>query len=139
LRLHAARLLLCTSTTSHELSAVLSQAKEITMRSLLVCLGIVVSSLVAVGVAAQSPDDSAAFVLRVDSEGSFFLADATAPSDENSVVAQAAAALNRNANVALVVEGDTAAPSQSVRRAAQLLQEAGAKRISFRTSDTSQR
>jgi biopolymer transport protein ExbD len=69
--------------------------------------------------------------LRVDSEGAFFLAGA--PLDEASVVAQAAAALGRDANVALVVEGDTAAPYASVMRAAVLLQQAGAKRIAFRT------
>ena len=108
------------------------------MRSLLCCLGIVVSLLVAVGVTAQSAGDSAAFVLRVDSQGSFFLADAAEPSDEASVVAQAAAALNRDANVALVVEGDADAPYQSVTCAALLLQEAGAKRISFRTRSANQ-
>jgi biopolymer transport protein ExbD len=105
------------------------------VRSLLFSLGVVVSSLVAVNVAAQPPAARAAFILRVDSQGSFFLADATAPSDDASVVAQAAAALNRDADVALVVEGDTAAPYESVKRAALLLQEAGASRISFRTSN----
>jgi biopolymer transport protein ExbD len=106
------------------------------VRCLLVVLGIVVSSLVAVGAAGQAPEDGGAFVLRVDSEGSFFLADA--PLDEASVVAQAAAALARDADVALVVEGDTAAPYESVQRAAVLLQEAGAKRISFRTRNPAQ-
>ena len=109
------------------------------MRSLLCCLGIVVSLLVAVGVTAQSAGDDAAFVVRVDSRGSFFLADAAEPSDEASVVAQAAAAMNRDANVALVVEGDTDAPYQSVTRAALLLQQAGAKSISFRTRSATQR
>jgi len=108
------------------------------VRSLLVILGIVVSSLVAVGAAGQGPGDDGAFVLRVDSEGSFFLADAVAPLDEASVVAQAAAALDRDADVVLVVEGDTAAPYESVKRAAVLLQEAGAKRISFRTRNAAQ-
>lgn len=103
------------------------------MRYLLVVLGIVVSSLVAVGVAGQAPGDGGYFVLRVDSEGSFFVADAAAPLDEGSVITQAAAALSRNADVALVVEGDAAAPYERVKRAAALLQEAGAKRISFRT------
>ena len=102
------------------------------MRSLLVVLGVVVSSLVAVGAAGQAAGD--AFVLRVDSEGSFFLADDSAPLDEASVVARAAVALSRDADVALVVEGDTAAPYESVKRAAVLLQEAGAKRISFHFS-----
>jgi biopolymer transport protein ExbD len=77
--------------------------------------------------------------LRVDSQGSFYVADAVAPLDEASVVAQAGAALSRNADVALVVEGDTAAPYQSVVRAAVLLQEAGAKKISFRTRNAAQR
>ena len=106
------------------------------MRSLLVVLGVVVSSLVAVGAAGQAAGD--AFVLRVDSEGSFFLADDSAPLDEASVVARAAVALSRDADVALVVEGDTAAPYESVKRAAVLLQEAGAKRISFRTRNADQ-
>ena len=106
------------------------------MRSLLVVLGVVVSSLLAVGAAGQAAGD--AFVLRVDSEGSYFLADTLAPLDEASVVAQAAAALSRNADVAVVVEGDTAAPYESVKRAAVLLQEAGAKRIAFRTRNTAQ-
>jgi biopolymer transport protein ExbD len=103
------------------------------VRLLLVGLGVVVSSLVAVGIAAQSAGDGAVFVVRVDSQGSFFLADAVAPLDEASIVAQAASALARNADMALVVEGDIAAPYRSVARAAALLQEAGAKRISFRT------
>ena len=106
------------------------------MRSLLFSLGVVVSSLVALSVAAQSPGDRAAFILRVDAQGSFFLSDATVPTDDASVVAQAVAALTRDANVALVVEGDSAAPYESMRRAARLLQEAGASRISFRTSNT---
>ena len=106
------------------------------MRSLLVVLGIVVSSLGAVGAAGQAAGDGASFVLRVDPEGSFFLADA--PLDEASVVAQAAAALGRDANVALVVEADTAAPYERVKRAAALLQEAGAKQISFRTWNAAQ-
>ena len=108
------------------------------MRSLLVVLGIVVSSLVVVGAAGQAPGDAGAFVLRVDSEGSFFLADAVTPLDEAAVVAQAAAALGRDADVALVVEGDRDAPYESVKRAAVLLQEAGAKRISFRTRNVAQ-
>ena len=99
------------------------------MRSLLVGL---VSSLVALGAAAQAPDDGAAFVLRVDSQGSFLLPGFT-PADEATVVAQAAAALSRDADVVLVVEGDKAAPYQRVTRAAVLLQEAGARKISFRT------
>jgi biopolymer transport protein ExbD len=103
------------------------------VRSLLVGLVVVVSSLVAAGAAAQAPGDQATFVVRVDSEGSFFLPGALAPADEASVVAQAAAALSRDAGIALVVEGDASAPYQSVTRAATLLQEAGAKKISFRT------
>jgi biopolymer transport protein ExbD len=105
------------------------------VRSLLVALVVVVSSLVAAGAAAQDPGDAATFVVRVDSQGSFFLPGAVAPVDENSVVAQAAAALSRDADIALVVEAETSAPYQSVTRAAVLLQEAGAKRISFRTSN----
>jgi biopolymer transport protein ExbD len=91
---------------------------------------------VVVGAAGQAAGD--AFVLRVDSQGTFFLADAIAPLDEAAVVAQAAAALSRNADVAVVVEGDRAAPYESVKRAAALLQEAGAKRIAFRRQNTAQ-
>jgi biopolymer transport protein ExbD len=92
-----------------------------------------------VGAAAQAPDDRAAFVLHVDSEGLFSLLSAGTPLDEAGVVAQAAAALSRDADVALVVEADTAAPSQRVTRAAALLQEAGATKISFRTRNAEQR
>ena len=109
------------------------------MRSLLVGFGVVVSAFLVVSVAAQSPADGAAFVLRVDSEGSFFLADAVTPLDEASVVAQAVAALRRKADVALVVEADSAAPYQSVIRASVLLQEGGAKKIAFRTTAADQR
>jgi len=116
----------------------LTLAKEATVRSLITVLGLVVSSLVAMGASAQLAGDGEPFVLRVDSEGSFFLADGVAPLDEASVVAQAAAALSRNSDVAVVVEGDTAAPQQSVKRAAVLLQEAGAKWIAFRTRNTAQ-
>src|SRR5687767_3075910 len=83
-----------TSRASPDLWFALSRAKEATVRSLLVVLGIVVSSLGAVGAAGQAAGDGASFVLRVDPEGSFFLADA--PLDEASVVAQAAAALGRD-------------------------------------------
>ena len=108
------------------------------MRSLLVGLGVVISSLVALGLSAQAPDAGAAFVLRVDSQGSFFLPGAATPVDDSSVVAQAAAALTRDADVALVVESDAAAPDQRVTRAAVLLQEAGARKIAFRTRNTDQ-
>ena len=109
------------------------------MRSLLIGLGVVVLSLAAAGAAAQAPDDGAVFVLRVDSAGSFSLPSAVTPLDEAEVVAQAAAALSRNANVALVVEADTAAPYQRVTRAAVLLKEAGGTKISFRTRNAGQR
>jgi biopolymer transport protein ExbD len=117
----------------------LTSAREATVRALLIGLGVVVSSLVAAGAAAQAPDDGAAFVLRVDSEGSFSLPSAVTPLDEAAVVAQAAAALSRNAGVELVVEADTAAPYQRVTRAAVLLQQAGATKISFRTRNADQR
>ena len=108
------------------------------MRFLLVGLVIVVSSLAAVGAAAQAPANGATFVVRVDSEGAFFLPGDVASADEATVVAQAAAALSREADVALVVEADTSAPYQSVTRAAVLLQEAGGKKISFRTRNADQ-
>ena len=109
------------------------------MRSLILALGLVVSSVVTVSAAAQIGVDREPFVLRVDSQGSFFVANGVSPLDEASVIAEAAAALSRNADVAVVVEGDTAAPYESVKRAAVLLQEAGAKWIAFRTRNTAQR
>ena len=108
------------------------------MRSI-VSLGAVASLLVAVAGGAQLADDRASFVLRVDSQGAYFLPDVASPVDEASVVTRAAAALSRDAGVAIVVEGDAAAPYARVARAAALLQEAGATRISFRTTNPSQR
>jgi biopolymer transport protein ExbD len=122
-------------THTASLSIALTRAREASVRSLLVGFGVILSSLTAMGAAAQS---SAAFVLRVDSQGSYFLADGGSL-DEAAVVEQAAVALSRDADVALVVEGDTAAPQQSVVLAAALLQQAGAKKISFRTTSADQR
>jgi biopolymer transport protein ExbD len=94
--------------------------------------------LVAMAAGAQLAGDRASFVLRVDVEGSYSLPDVASPLDDASVVTRAAAALNRDADVAIVVEGDAAAPYARVARAAALLQQAGARRIAFRTTNPNQ-
>jgi biopolymer transport protein ExbD len=111
------------------------------VRALLACVGILVSSVAIVTASAQSASNIRAFVLGVDRQGSFFVAADDAPLrlDDASVVQQAAAALRRDAGTALVVEADEGAPYDSVTRAAQLLQQAGATQIGFRTRNASQR
>ena len=105
------------------------------MRSLVV-LGVLISLFVVVGASAQS---SREFVLRVDRQGSFFVAGAGAAAlNESSVTEQARASLDRDAGVALVVQADPSAPYESVRRAAELLAQAGAARVWFRTSRADQ-
>jgi biopolymer transport protein ExbD len=107
------------------------------VRTLLVTLGILVSSFVVVGASAQSsPEGASTFVLSVDREGSFSVAGDGL--SESSVVEQASAALRKDAATGLVVEADEGAPLESVKRAAQLLQEAGATRIGFRTTSAVQ-
>jgi biopolymer transport protein ExbD len=102
------------------------------MRCLRVVFSLVISSWILVSAVAQLPTNgSSTFVLNVDREGAFSLAGT--PLDDAAVVAQAAAVLSRNADTALVVEADAGAPSQSVARAAALLQQSGATKISFRT------
>lgn len=101
------------------------------MRSVLV-LGVLMSSYIALGASAQSPADP--FVLNVDREGSFSVAGTGVALSESAVIDQAAAALDRDASTALVVEGEERAPLDSVKRAAELLQRAGATRIWFRTA-----
>jgi biopolymer transport protein ExbD len=86
--------------------------------------------------AASAQQARSAFVLSVDRQGSFSVAGTGV--DESSVVEQARAALSRDVNTALVVEGDEGAPFESVKRAAALLQQAGATRISFRTREADQ-
>lgn len=105
------------------------------MRGLLV-LGVLISSFVVVGASAQSATE---FVLRVDPQGSFFVAGAgTAALDELSVAEQARASLARDPGAALVVEADSRAPYESVKRAAELLAQAGGARVRFRTSNADQ-
>jgi biopolymer transport protein ExbD len=109
------------------------------MRTLLVALGVLVSWFVVVGASAQSSREGAdTFVLSVDRQGSFSVAGDGSPLqlNESSVVEQALAALRRG--TALVVEADERAPFESVKRAAQLLQEAGATSIGFRTRSAPQ-
>ena len=106
------------------------------MRSLLASIIALASSFAIVTAGAQAPrDEGSAFVLSIDRQGTLFVtADGTARSvSESAVVEQAAAALRRDAGTALIVEADEATPYDSVTRAARLLQEAGATRISFRT------
>ncbi len=101
------------------------------MRNLLV-LGVLMSSCIALGASAQSPANP--FVLNVDREGSFSVAGTGVALSESAVIDQAVAALGRDASNALIVEGDEGAPLESVKRAAVLLQQAGATQISFRTA-----
>ena len=106
------------------------------MRTLFVALAAIVSAFVANGVSAQpSTDDAGAFVVSVDLEGSYFVAGSSnaLALNELSVVEQTVAALRRNADLTLVVEADEGTPYASVVRAATLLQQAGAKKIVFRT------
>jgi biopolymer transport protein ExbD len=106
------------------------------MRTRFVVLAAIVSAFVAVGASSQPvTDDAGGFVLNVDPQGSFFVAGTSTALalSESSVVEQAVAALRRNADVKLIVEAAESAPYASVVRAATLLQQAGAKRIVFRT------
>ena len=106
------------------------------MRTLFSVLALIVSAFVVVGASAQlSTDDAGAFVLNVDPQGSYFVAGSSTALalNESSVVEQAVAAVRRNADVTLIVEAAEGTPYESVVRAATLLQQAGAKRIVFRT------
>jgi biopolymer transport protein ExbD len=112
-----------------------THAKEVNVRSLLV-VGLLISSCVAIGASAQSRGST--FVLSVDREGSFSLAGTGVALNEASVIEQAVAVLSRDADTALIVESDERAPLESVKRAAVLLQAAGALKISFRTQAANQ-
>ena len=105
------------------------------MRPLLVVLAAVLLFFASAG--AQQPAEAVAtFVVHVDEQGSLSVAgDAL---DDSSVIAQATAALNRDADTLLVVEADSRASAQGVTRAAQLLQQSGARKISFRTAAPTQ-
>ena len=104
------------------------------MCRLRVVLASLISWFILAGASAQpATNASGTFVLSVDRQGAYSSAADGAPLDEAAVVAQATAALRRDADTALVVEAEEDAPYQSVARAAALLQQAGAKAISFRT------
>ena len=103
------------------------------MRHLRVVLASLISWVILAGASAQLATDAATFVLSVDRQGAYFSAADGTPLDEAAVVAQASAALSRDADTGVVVEAEEDAPYQSVVRAAALLQRAGAKAISFRT------
>ena len=110
--------------------------KEATVRISSSILSVVASLFVVVGANAQAPDASAGeFVLRVDSEGSFSATVEGAPLllDEAAIRERASAALRSDVNASFAVEADAAAPFARVTQAAQLLQQAGATRIGFRT------
>ena len=96
------------------------------MRSLLV--GVLASFVFAATALAQA---ERSFVLSVDQEGSYFTDSRLL--DDTTVVEQTAAALRRDASVSLVIEADARAPHDRVTHAAQLLQQAGATKIAFRT------
>jgi biopolymer transport protein ExbD len=109
------------------------------VRPLLVVLAPVLLLFAGVQAGAQQPAAAAAtFVVHVDAEGSLSVAGDATPLDDSSVVAQAAAALSRDADTLLVVEASSDAPQQGVIRASQLLQQSGARKISFRTSAPTQ-
>src|SRR5262245_4430330 len=98
------------------------------MRPLLVVLATALLFLASVEAGAQQPAEAAAtFVVHVDEQGSLSVAGDATSLDDSSVIAQATAALNRDADTLLVVEADSRAPSQEVTRAAQLLQQSGAR------------
>jgi biopolymer transport protein ExbD len=111
--------------------------KEATVRISSRILSVVASLFVVDGANAQAPDASTGeFVLRVDREG-FFSATvegALLPLDEAAVRERASAALRGDINATFAVEADAAAPLAPVTQAAQLLRQAGATRIGFRTT-----
>jgi biopolymer transport protein ExbD len=107
-------------------------ATEAIMRYLRLGVSLLISYIVLAGASAQLPANGlGTFVLSVDRQGSYFSAGDRTPLDDAAVVAQAAAALSRGAD--FVVEAEEDAPYQSVVRAAALLQQSGATKISFRT------
>jgi biopolymer transport protein ExbD len=94
----------------------------------------VASLFVVVSANAQAPAASPGeFVLRVDREGFFSAAVEGVALDEAAVRERASVALRNDVNATFAVEADAAAPSARVTQAAQLLQQAGATRIAFRT------
>lgn len=108
------------------------------MRFVVVVLAAVVSFFAFVNAGAQQPDAAATFVVHVDRQGLLSVAGDATPLDDSAVMAQAGAALSRDAATVLVVEGESDAPYRGVVRAARLLQQSGATKITFRTSDSTQ-
>ena len=103
------------------------------MRSLNFVLAAALFFLVLARASAQLVD-AATFVVHVDRQGSLSVVGDATPLDDASVISQASAALARDANTVLIVEGESGAPYQGVVRAAQLLQQSGARKINFRTA-----
>ena len=102
------------------------------MRHVRFALSVLLSSFfLSQGCAQQPTSGPVAFVLGVDRQGSYFSAVDGAPLDEAAVAARAVTALRLGE--VLVVEADADAPYQRVVRAAELLQQSGATKISFRT------
>jgi biopolymer transport protein ExbD len=104
---------------------------------------VVVALAVALGIAAcatqvEPPVLSSTFVLSVDRQGSLSVHGTGVALNDRTVVEEAFAALSRDADTALIVEGDEGAPVEGMRRAAELLQTAGAHKISFRTRAANQ-
>jgi bla regulator protein BlaR1 len=104
---------------------------------------VVVALAVALGIAAcatqvEPPVLSSTFVLSVDRQGSLSVHGTSVALNDRTVVEQAFAALSRDADTALIVEGEEGAPVEGMRRAAELLQTAGAQKISFRTRAANQ-
>jgi hypothetical protein len=99
-------------------------------------LGVVASLFVVVGASAQAPGATPGeFVLRVDQEGFFYatVGGAAVPLDDAAIRERASDALRSDGNASFAIEADAAAPAARVTQAAQLLEQAGATRIGFRT------
>lgn len=107
------------------------------MRSLNFVLAAVLPLFAFASANAQQTDEMT-FVVHVDQQGALSVDTDATPLDDSSVIAQATAALGRDAATVLIVEGESGAPQQGVVRAALLLQQAGATKISFRTAAAAQ-
>jgi biopolymer transport protein ExbD len=110
--------------------------KEAMVRFSSSLLSAVTSLFVVVGANAQAPvAGPGEFVLRVDREGVISATVAGAPLqlDEAALRERASVVLRSDVNATFAVEADVAAPLARVTQAAQLLQQAGATMIGFRT------
>ena len=86
--------------------------------------------------------DREPLVLSVDRDGRYYLnsgGDEDAPIDEAEVARRAAAVLERDADVPVLVKADERVPYGSVVRGMVLLQQAGAKKIGFLTDPRAMR